>query len=959
MLQNMQFLTFMCFYHNMGSNSISTNYLEKIRQTTGAQPVKTQANTQTRPQIDKLPATTKDYNINVPISYQKIKDINLPYDLKASCYKLSNGQNVIIVPKEGTTVVKTFVKTGSMNEPDNLRGISHYIEHNLFNGSEGLNAGEFFDKVNDMGAETNASTGFAETNYFISSNLLKANDLEEKIKLHASMLQTPRFAVDMLEKEKGIVNSEINMILSAPDNIAFNKVIKNLYNIKSTSKDMIGGTTDNITNLTREDVVNYFNKNYYPANMTTVITGEVNPDETMKLVSKYMNSQKQPVQNRHYEEMKPIQTAIREDLISDKAYSTGIYVGFNGPENCDMKGQVLVQALSKLLTDSKNSRISSAVRPLSTDVFMQAETVSTKPKDGIAIVFCADTTEEKSAQVLKIIANKLDELQYKLPTEAEMNWIKKSLKNDFADRFERSSNINDLIGETSLDGILDGINDYEKMVDSLTGQDISNAAKKYLDTSKASLVLIHPENVSEDEIKKNHAAAKNITFTGSVANTENRQKKAINMNNVKSYKLANNIQVLTNDIKTNNCKSLFVLNTKFPPNVNPVTSILLDKILNSGSAFKDETQFLSNLEKDDILLNFHAGDNYINATSAFSSEDTIKTLREMMEVIDNPRFTQNSFNLAKSQLEETIKKSEKNPIEQFNKELFPNENYGATKQDILEGLKTVTLEDVKGLYQYIIENSSATMSISAPFSKRPELLKTVFNELGQIKSKKEFSPSILDNYKPIEKTKVLTDTHNDFQADIIEGFKFQNNGNLKDDVTVMLMNIILGGNASSRLFNDLREKQKLAYSVRSRVSYLENTGILKLRIGTTTENKFTNEISYDNVQKAIDGFNKHIQKMKQEKVTDKELESAKLYLKNSVLSSNESTRGKTTSLSSGLRDFYGPNKDNMLLEMIDKITADDILQAANKIFSTKPIYSINATQNTLDANKEYFEKLCV
>lgn len=104
------------------------------------------------------------------------------------------------------------------------------------------------------------------------------------------MIETPHFAIEKLEKEKGIVNSEINMILSDPENLAVNKTIKNLYNIKSTSTDLIGGTTDNITNLTRDDVVNYYNNNYYPANMVTVITGDVNPDETIKLISKYFTS---------------------------------------------------------------------------------------------------------------------------------------------------------------------------------------------------------------------------------------------------------------------------------------------------------------------------------------------------------------------------------------------------------------------------------------------------------------------------------------------------------------------------------------------------------------------------------------------------------------------------------------------------------------------------------------------
>lgn len=942
----------------MGSNmqAISTNYLDKVRQNLA---VKNNGNgdiqTNSAPQIENLSKVTPDFNVNVPISYQKIRDIKLPYDINASWYKLANGQNVIIVPKEGTTVIKSYVKTGSMNEPDHLRGISHYIEHNLFNGSDGLEAGEFFERVNNMGANTNAATGFAETNYYISSNLLKKGDLEQKIKLHASMLQTPHFTADMLEKEKGIVNSEINMILSDPDNIGFNRTIKNLYGINSTSVDLIGGTTNNINNLTRDDVVNYFNQNYYPANMVTVISGEVNPEDTMKLVSKYFTSKKQPPASRNFEEMTPIQSPKREDLISDKAYATGIYVGFNGPANNDAKGQVLLQAISKILIGSKNSRISQAARNYNADIYMTMETVSNKPNDGLAVIFDGETTEENSAPVLKIIANKIDELKYKLPTEDEMSWVKKSLKKEFANRFECSAGINTTIGECILDGTISSLNEYENIVDSLTPQDISNAAKKYLDTNKASIVLIHPDTIDENTIKKNHPTAQNITFTGS-ANDINK-KTAINMKNVKSYKLPNNLQVVTNDTKTNNCKFSMSFDTKLPAHVNPVTSILLYKMLNAGSAFRNEFDYLKDLDKDAINIKFSSGERNISAYGSFSAEDMAKTLAAIKEVIFNPRISETTLKMAKNQVKETLAVAEKTPLEKLNKELFPDDNYGATDKELLDGLQKVTLADVQGLYEYIMKNPSGSIVISAPFSKRPELLNTLFNEMMSVKPLDELKPKTLDNFKPVAQTKVLTDTHNKNQADVVEAFKFKNNGNIKDDVTVMLLNTILGGNASSRLFNDLREKQKLAYSVRSTVNYYQNTGMLNLRIGTTTENKDTGEISYDNLQKSIEGFNKHIQKMKTEKVSEQELENAKLYLKNFFLSDNEDTIGKTFNLDGGLHDYYGLNKENMLLDMIDRITADDIYNAANHIFNSKPVYSINATQNTLNANKEYLDRL--
>lgn len=65
------------------------------------------------------------------------------------------------------------------------------------------------------------------------------------------------------------------------------------------------------------------------------------------------------------------------------------------------------------------------------------------------------------------------------------------------------------------------------------------------------------------------------------------------------------------------------------------------------------------------------------------------------------------------------------------------------------------------------------------------------------------------------------------------------------------MNTILGGNPSSRLFSDLREKEKLAYHVKSNTKIYENIGVISLKIGTTTDNKDTGEKSFENIKNQL------------------------------------------------------------------------------------------------------------
>ena len=894
-----------------------------------------------------------DYSVKTPLVYQKLSEFKLPFDLNASLYKFSNGQRVVIIPKEGKTVLKTYVNTGSMNEPDKLRGISHYIEHNLFNGSEGLESGEFFKKVDEMGASTNASTGFSQTDYFISSNLLKANDLEEKIKLHASMLETPKFAVEMLEKEKGIVNSEINMITADPLNIAINKTIKNLYHIDTTSLDLIGGTTSNITNLTRDDVVNYFNNNYYPANMVTVLTGEVNPEETMKLLSKYFSSKKHIPSSRHFEELKPTQVPIREDIISDKATATSIVLAFDGPKNNDAEEKVLAQAIAQILTMSKTSRIDKKLKDFNSSAFTEIERISSDNNANRAILMLSEGTEANSEKIIKTIYTEISRLAQNPPSEEELDIVKKRMLKGFSNIFEHSSMMNSIVGGAFQDNDLNLITKYEQIVNSLTPDKISKGVKRYLDLNKVALTVVHPATATEDSIKANYKNASAIAFTGSV-----NPKQAINLTDVKEYKLQNNFSVVLHDSNNNNATlRLLYKNDKFPSDLKPGTAELLLKILNAGTMKKTEQQFQSELDKKSVNTYFVSGESDLQSKSTFFADDMQDVLKTTKEVLLTPRFTEATLAKMKSELKDEIETSDKSARDKLIPELFNGLPIGYSKSDILSSIDNVTLDDVKALHKYIIENGQANVVVSAPFSKKPELKQILFNEIAELPTVKEKNFDMQKIYSPQKEQKVLTDVHNKPQAEIIKAYKFPVNQNLKDEITLNILNTILGANPSSRLFQDLREAQKLAYAVRSGFSITGDTGVMTLSIKTTTENKETGEVSYENLQKSINGFNKHINRIMSENVTEKELENAKLSIKNSILNMNETNGGKNKSIQAGLISPYGISQENQILKLIDEITVEDINNAAKYVFSGKSVYSILATENTLKENKKYLDNL--
>ncbi len=905
------------------------------------------ANYQTQPtfkgeernQVNSLPSCNADYNVRKPTSYVQTGVVNLPNDFKAHCYKLENGQQVVIVPKANSpTLVKTYVNTGSLNESDNVRGISHYIEHNLFNGSEGLEAGEFFATTDKMGASTNATTNFAETDYFIQSNLLNDGDLEKKIKIHASMLETPKFAVEALEKEKGIVNSEINMYQGYADVVAVNLTLKKLFGINSTSTDLIAGTAENINRITREDVIDYYNNNYYPANMVTVITGDVNPDEAISLISKHFKGTNKNTHPRKFEKLTPTETTVRQDIYSDKTVATRMVVGFSGPKNDDMKSKICISMISSILNAPKTGRLDKALKPYNTSALLGIEKISCRPQDPTAVFLETQSNEKDSQNVIQEIFNQIYSISADPSFDEELQAIKKHFIMNNNLKYEKSSRLNEMIGSAILNNRFDAVVDYENIVNSITKEDIIKTANEYLNLNKAVVTVVHPEQ-------------KQVSFTG------NNTRKPLNTEDIKHYKLTNNAEIVTCNSKTDLAALNLSIKMDSIPNANPTAQYILSKIYSEGSIFRDADAFNKDLMKDAIDVDCAATSRAVHSFAKCSPQDIQKTLNSTLEVLYNPRFTQETFETVKKDFVEKLQRQEKSPYDKLNKELFKGYNLSYTNQDLIEAANKLTLEEVKNLHSQILSNGSLYVAVSAPFNKNPQLKNNIFNTFGYLPMFKPSNPTVIDMYKPIEQTKVLTEVGSKEQAEVIEAYKFKLDGNMKDVVSIKLMNMILGGNSSSRLFNDLREKQQLAYSVDSSFTRINNIGVMELSIGTTTENEVMNQTSYDNIQKSIDGFNKHINKIKTEYVSEEELENAKLQLKNRLLSANETMLAKNASLISGMDGFYGELEKNKIIEMLDSITVQDIYNAANYVFAGKPTYSILAKENTLKANEEYFKTL--
>lgn len=908
-------------------------------------------------QQTEMPNVTPDFGVNIPVGYSKLGTEKLSNGQEIHCYKLNNGQKVFIAPKESAmTVLNTYVNTGSLNEKDGERGISHFCEHMAFNGTKGTNGymklgiGDVFRKVGNMGGCTNASTNFAETNYTISIPQFNKDDFETIVKMQSSMMNNLEMSDQMTEKEHGPVTSEINMYSDIPESVVSNVAIKNLYQIKTTSDDIVAGTVNNILNVDSKKVMDYYKNNYFPANMVTVVTGNVNPDEAIDIIAKNFRGENPNNPDRRVEPLNPIQQTVRKDILSPKAVGTTGVLCFNGPANNNAKDNIAILAVNHMLFNKKHSKVSEALEPYHVEVNATSDKIRTNPDDGTLLSLTYTTTEQNSEVALKSVYDMIN--NFKAPTPEEMETLKAGLKMRYEKHYENMDRLNYMIGQNALNGNLEQCTDAVKIVDSLTPQDLVNAVHKYYDLNKTSIAVIHPVTSDTNTLNNNHNNAKSISFTGRAGVNDSKvSKKPINTDSLERYTLPNNCEVALTESNNGIAAYSMYINHPIPANTKPGVMEILEDLL-----LKASDEEVKMVDKNNITAYAGATNSFAYYEAELPAQNMTTSLRLMKKFMFNPDLTPERFEKAKNDIRTELSTELPTAYENMKSTLYPNSPRGYSKKDVLNNLDNVTLEDVMGLHKYLMDNGAITFVASVPLSKYPEIRGVINSELSTIKPSVQNQPRVFNDFTPNKKATVITDVANTAQADVVEAFKFKMSHNPKDIATYDLMNSILSSGDETGLFNNLREKEKLAYSVYSHIDYSStNTATLMCNILTTTDSPDLK--SYENVQRSINGFNTQINKMVNGSFTDKELETAKTNLKSSLLQSTDTQSTKVSTLSNGMRTTNGIDEFNQIYEQVDNITKEDIMRVAGEIFYNKPVYSVRASKATLEANKEFFESL--
>ena len=423
-------------------------------------------------------------------------------------YERENGHKIVLAYKEGGMVnVSSWVKTGSINENDQNNGISHFLEHLMFKGTHKHKAGEFDHILEARGAIVNAATWKDYTFYYVTLPKGENNEnFDLAIELHADMMTDPVIPdyemgapFDVNDKkvtdkrERHVVIEEIRMRKDQPWTKVYNAVNNAMYTSHPYKRDVIG-TPEIISQVSQEEVMNYYRTFYSPENVTTIIVGDFNYEEVLEKVVKAFDWGERPhPPKRNILPDKPVQKTVYVENCAN-INSTFMMFGFLGVPARDLKNLIALEMLSIILGEGTSSRLYvNLVENMEENIFNMIDAENYSFRDGSNFFIQANLNPEYKDRAIELVKSEIEKVKEGI-TERELNKAKKKLKSRFACEAETVSEIGESIGYymTVCDD-LDLAEKYIPTCDEMTAEYLVEAAKKYLDINNAAISVLKPK----------------------------------------------------------------------------------------------------------------------------------------------------------------------------------------------------------------------------------------------------------------------------------------------------------------------------------------------------------------------------------------------------------------------------------------------------------------------------------
>ena len=379
-----------------------------------------------------------------------------------------------------------WVKTGSRNESDKQAGITHFLEHMLFKGTENRTSFEIAQSMESVGGYLNAFTSTEYTCYY--ARCLDSK-LEDALDVLSDMVRHSTFPEEEMQKEKNVVLEEMKMYKDSPDDFILEEFSSQLFPNHHIGRPVLG-FEDTVLSFTREGLFDYIDHRYNPDNLLVAVAGYVNHDDVVQLVTRLLNHKKSKTTVNEPQPIPPYEVTQKE--LTKPIEQTHMILGRRAL-NYDHPDKYLLLLANTILGGGMSSRLHQNIREKYGYCYSIGPFNQSYLDSGLFGVYIG-TDSDYVDHVRELIVKEFRRLQDEKIDDKELNEAKAHLKGKLLLSQENTSNRMTRMAKSeiyfnryvTLDELVENI-------DAVNAGDLQTFSEEFFDPDVYSETLLIPE----------------------------------------------------------------------------------------------------------------------------------------------------------------------------------------------------------------------------------------------------------------------------------------------------------------------------------------------------------------------------------------------------------------------------------------------------------------------------------
>lgn len=263
---------------------------------------------------------------------------------------LANGLTVLVQEIHTAPLVSVWAwyRVGSGDEPLGLTGVSHWVEHMTFKGTERISRDEMKGIVERFGGMWNGYTWIDQTTYVETASTAA---LDQMLFIEAQRMSASLFDPEECEAERTVVISELQWGENDPDQLLDNEVAAAALRVHPYGHPTIGWLQD-LQSMTRDDLYRHYRRYYVPGNATLVVVGDVDTDDVLRRVEREFGQIPGEIVTRFERPHEPPQLGERRVLIERPGTTGYVKIAYHAPPAADPEFFPML-VLDAILTGAK------------------------------------------------------------------------------------------------------------------------------------------------------------------------------------------------------------------------------------------------------------------------------------------------------------------------------------------------------------------------------------------------------------------------------------------------------------------------------------------------------------------------------------------------------------------------------------------------------------------------------